>query len=777
MKIWIKKHRLLFLLELFLVIIALSGCFRGERKILELSGGAVADAVMQEEDKNVLISDSLKLTPGVYQVRAAFAVPEKASLLLRVESGTTTYKALRSNEVTIFSGQMETEFEVYVLDDIEEAYIRCDFVEAEASAITSLSFYKTSIGSRIFCFWVIIGCIFINLMISFRCKILEGRVSRERQTAFWILLLCVALAYFPYATDYMNLGADAMFHLNRIEGLKDTLLEGGQFPLRVQSRFLYGHGYANSTFYGDFFILIPALLRIIGFSLMSSYKMFVLLVMLATAVLSFISFYKITKDTYGALFGSVIYMLAPYRIYNVYNRCAVGEYLAMVFLPLVCCGMVQIFTQDIHAKEYSRAKIWIIVGLTGILQSHILSTEITGVLILLVCLVLWKKTLRRETFLQLSQAAVLTLLLNCWFWLPLVQMMAQEQYVLQQLVSNNIQDMGTWFAGLFQLVPFMGAAQTGMYNAEPIQIGPASLLLLSAFVILICRRRRLRGKEETSSNTDGKTLLFLLVMIIVVVFMSTRYFPWNFLAGIPGVKFFVTALQFPTRFLSSASALCALFATLFVPWFRKECMKPVELRPGGEDFYKGSILFLSAIAVFSAVYHVNDIAFEQEPVYLYAAENMGTIGVGSAEYLLDGTTVGEYHYHGPLAEEGLEWTDYHKNGLNISIHISNFGTAQRYLELPVTGYRGYRIKCTDAQGEIPQITEERGAHGDLRLAVPAGFDGTVRIWYGGLTSFRLAELVSLVSLCGLLMYCLVKKCRAVSAGLHLKEIKWNPKEK
>ena len=90
----------------------------------------------------------------------------------------------------------------------------------------------------------------------------------------------------------MGLGADGSFHLLRIEGLKETLLSGEQFPVRVQENWLYGHGYAVSSFYGDLPLLFPVLLRLIGFSLMDAYKLFVLAVLAGTAIIAYISFYR-----------------------------------------------------------------------------------------------------------------------------------------------------------------------------------------------------------------------------------------------------------------------------------------------------------------------------------------------------------------------------------------------------------------------------------------------------------------------------------------------------
>lgn len=66
------------------------------------------------------------------------------------------------------------------------------------------------------------------------------------------------------------------------------------------------------------------------------------------------------------------------------------------------------------------------------------------------------------------------------------------------------------------------------------------------------------------------------------------------------------------------------------------------------------------------------------------------------------------------------------------------------MELPLTGYRGYGVDG-DGGDQIPCITEERGAHGDLRIAVPAGYAGNITVSYKGFAIFRIAEGISVLT--------------------------------
>lgn len=135
-------------------------------------------------------------------------------------------------------------------------------------------------------------------------------------------------------------------------------------------------------------------------------------------------------------------------------------------------------------------------GLSCILQSYILSCEMTVVVLVLVGLIMWKRTFRKERLKELLKAAIWCLLINAWFWVPLLKMIFSDQYFLSALVSKNIQYMGTRLAGVFQIYPSVGGGQTGMYNGEPIQLGAAFWCVFFLYLILrVCRTKKATGRH------------------------------------------------------------------------------------------------------------------------------------------------------------------------------------------------------------------------------------------------------------------------------------------
>lgn len=751
MKKFLGGHKILLGIEVIGIVICVLFSFEPEKLVFHVGKEEIADKITTDDTGVYYRSEEFTLKPGVYKLRANGGDHE-GMWYPTVLSTSGTYKALRCDGAVVFAHQRELDIEVYVAGRVDTAFVNCNYIGEEGQPVNEISLYHTGIGWRMLAFILLLAVTGINLLVWFREGIKESRIQKDKEIVVWVLGFCVLLAYLPFTTDYFFTGADGGFHLLRIEGLKKTLLHGEQFPVRVQEYWLYGHGYAVSSFYGDLFLLFPAILRIIGFHLMDAYKMFVLAVMAGTVGIAYYSFYRCTGNRYAALLGSALYELAPYHIYNFYNRNAVGECLGMMFIPLVISGIYRIYTEDQAEACYTKAKIPLIIGLSGILQSHILTCEMTVVALLAAAVVMWKKTFQKAILKELIEAALCCLLANAWFWVPLLKMLTVDSYMLGDIVSRNIQNMGTRLAGVLQIYPYIGGGQTGMYNCEPIQAGAAFWIMLLCCFFLRVRRRR-TGRPQ---NPYDRIMGCGIVLSLLALFMSTRYFPWDMAAQIPGIGMLATAIQFPTRLLAAVTLFCAFTFSFFVLWLREES-KAWE-KQTGKAIVAGCIVAVSVTAVWAALYHVNDISYNMKPLRLYTAENMGNIGVSNGEYLLADMKPKEMGYHDPVADEGLLWENYTKEGLEIQMHIENPTGRELYVELPLTGYRGYGLDADERAG-MPYVTEDRGAHGDLRIAVPAGYAGNIKVSYKGFAVYRVAEGVSFLFILICMGMCIRQKYR------------------
>ena len=87
-------------------------------------------------------------------------------------------------------------------------------------------------------------------------------------------------------------------------------------------------------------------------------------------------------------------------------------------IPLQMC----IRDRDVKDKDYGRSFIPLTIGFTGLIQSHLLTCELVGGFTILLCLILWKKVFRKETFLVLAKTVVYSVLLSAWFLVPFLDL-------------------------------------------------------------------------------------------------------------------------------------------------------------------------------------------------------------------------------------------------------------------------------------------------------------------------------------------------------------------
>ena len=250
-------------------------------------------------------------------------------------------------------------------------------------------------------------------------------VSRERKLTFLILAGLCLYASAPLFIQSFKQADDLCYHLLRIEGIKDGMRDG-QFPVVIYPEALSGNGYLNSM-YPYLFLYIPAFLRLFGVSLAMSYKFLILLANIATVALTWKSFRMMKASRYACLLGTALYILLPYRFTNIYARGALGETLAMTFLPVVIAGFYQVLVGD--QKKW----IWLVLGFTGLVESHVLSTAYMAVIFAACCLVFVRELFREKRWLSLLKAAGLTVLLNLWFLVPFLYFYLKENLYTESL--------------------------------------------------------------------------------------------------------------------------------------------------------------------------------------------------------------------------------------------------------------------------------------------------------------------------------------------------------
>lgn len=730
------RIRILLCIEFILILAGIIGLF------------GKSGVIVGTEDTELLLTEGISLRAGVYTARLYYETEENAISNFGVTAEDTLYKGLLCNYSPIYSGINMRECRFYLLDDVEHLKVEVNRNGASTLNILAAEIVTGTEGSRIYLFWVVLFCIVLDGILMLSMYHRRQPIPVEKQLVIFGVPILALASSLPVMVDYDIIGADLIYHLMRIEALTYSIRQG-ELTSRISSAWLAGHGYASSIFYADTFLMIPALLCILGFSLNSAYLLFVTAVNLATAWISYFSFQKCFHNRLIGMFGCVLYTLAPYRMYNLYNRAAVGEYTAMIFLPLLVCGFYKIYTDDLERKGYLWNWVIPVIGFSGIIQSHALTCEMVGAVVVFMCLLLWKKTFRMRTFQVLTLTVVMTVVINAWFLVPFLDLMMADQYYFGHNANVLIQVRGVLPAHFFYTLQAAGAssrfAETGMVDTEPIGIGAA--LLLCVLIWIVLRFRHVKDSLSKEQRLERGAADLALALGCIVLFMSTCYFPWDFLSSCN--RIFATlngSLQFPTRLIGIATICMVMVACVMGRWLLRERRNVLT--------GAGVLILVSAVSIVFGSYQLNDtLLTRNEFVRVYTPQNMGYSAVLGAEYLPEGADIGHMTYHDPVLSEGVAMSFYEKKGLKVNAYVE---ADSGYIDFPMLYYKGYQAYAKENGQKLSVV---KGENTDVRVLFPEGFSGEIQISYSGMWYWHMAEAVSMLSLIGLIVGYVFRYCK------------------
>lgn len=139
------------------------------------------------------------------------------------------------------------------------------------------------------------GILLLGVLVIGGAFYLKKEINSKFKIAIFLILIALFVSY-PLYNDYLVYSHDINFNFVRIEGLKETL-GNGQVPVRIHAIENNGYGYATSLLYPELFLYIPAILRLLNTSMVFTFKLFLVLINIASVVSMYIAVKKISKST------------------------------------------------------------------------------------------------------------------------------------------------------------------------------------------------------------------------------------------------------------------------------------------------------------------------------------------------------------------------------------------------------------------------------------------------------------------------------------------------
>lgn len=514
-------------------------------------------------------------------------------------------------------------------------------------------------------------------------------------------LVCLVCAL-PYASSDLRAGHDAIFHILRIEGLAAALKGGVGWPARVYSLICGGYGYAAGIFYPDIFLLPGAVARALVLGPELAFKLIMLYTVALTCLTAYLAGRNMGHSHLAGLYTMVLYNLCHYHLGNLFVRSAVGECMAMAFVPLVFWGLY-----DLTEEKFS--KPWLLsLAFTGLVLTHTISLAVCGMAAIVWVLARLPRVLDGKIILKGVGAVGACLALTAFYWGPMLEQFASDTFKVSEEPLTHLQ---------------YNVLSVGEYlNLRDFK--SPGLWFLAALLACVCLLllNRMQGKPV------GLPFGLTVGAAVTAVLPLQGLLPWDRLD-----ETFLSAVQFPWRFFFLSQFLLSLALALLLARLDKGewavmtvcllvCLSDFALLwgqlPEQVNYHKnyftaqrGETFYLVGFEWVPAGVNVMEFAFEPEAQYTNAE------GAHQGAYLPNGDFV--FRYEGRPGAYGI----------------------------PKLWYKGYSAQLN---GQPLELRKDGGGRVELNIPDTAQ-PGTVTVSYTGTTAQKVSGWLSYAALLGLLM--------------------------
>ncbi len=349
--------------------------------------------------------------------------------------------------------------------------------------------------------------------------------------SLFISIICV-IPYFLMGG--ISAEHDTFFHLSRIEGYSQSILNFDFLP-KIYPFKNGGFGYGSPIFYSDILLLPFSLIYILTDSIVFSYVSLLIVFSFLSAYFTCTLIDKISNNKYLAYFGAFIYIFSTYRLTDIYVRGAIGEVMALAFLPLVLLGIYYLFYQ-IKPKK---AIYYLTIGMTFLILTHNITFFLCFLLIIFFMIINHQKLIQhKKYFIILVISGILTALFSAFYIFGMLEQLSSHEMIVHYYGgSSDLISHALDFDQLFRNDFVFGFSSTND-NISKMVLTPGLALLLLPLIYFF----------EKNKNSF---VLHSMILGYICVLLSTNITPW-FLLDYLGV------IQFPWRFMTLATILLVI---------------------------------------------------------------------------------------------------------------------------------------------------------------------------------------------------------------------------
>lgn len=537
------------------------------------------------------------------------------------------------------------------------------------------------------------------------------KYCREKEIINYILIIIASIIIsIPLANKSLNIYRDdGIQHICRIIGTEQTLADKQFLPM-IMSNLCNNFGYSWNIFYSPLTAYMSVMFRIFNFSYVNCLKLCMFVIVLLSGLTMYKLTLRITKNKKLATLASIIYILAPYRITDMYIRTALAELASFIFIPIVFEGLYIIVNEE--KKSYKLA-----LGAAGLILTHQVIAMYTAIICFAYLIVFFKKLKSKTVLKNIGVNLLFCILMTSFYWVGLLQHYFSTSYEVFVPGRMEREEVLIFYKAKFSQLFITNSEQTMIY----------AIGLLSVIGLVLTPIAYKKVPEEYK-----KTYMFFLITGVILIGMTLSIFPFEKLPQA------LTMLQFTFRLFTFTSFFFAFvvatnFAILIKNFKTLDIVVPLTI----------SILLL---VPYKSKLDFNLKDNEERLINgVRITENTGRVhsGMASMEYLPT-KAFKNLKYIANRKDEVIVLdnneaviSDYTKQASNMNCKISNINK-ETTIELPYIYYLGYRVY---ANGQ--EITYTESDNGFIQINIAK--DSQIKVKYLGTNEMLISYAVSIIS--------------------------------
>lgn len=537
------------------------------------------------------------------------------------------------------------------------------------------------------------------------------KYCKEKEIINYILIIIASIIIsIPLANKNLNIYRDdGVQHICRIIGTEQTLADKQFLPM-IMSNVCNNFGYSWNIFYSPLTAYMSVVFRIFNFSYVNCLKLCMFVIVLLSGITMYKFALRITKNKKLATLASIIYILAPYRITDMYTRTALAELASFIFIPIVFEGLYIIVNEE--KKSYKLA-----LGAAGLILTHQVIAMYTAIICFVYLIVFFKKLKSKTVLKNIGVNLLFCILMTSFYWVGLLQHYFSTSYEVFVPGRMEREEVLIFYKAKFSQLFITSSEQTMIY----------AIGLLSVIGLVLTPIAYKKIPEEYK-----KTYMFFLITGVILIGMTLSIFPFEKLPQA------LTMLQFTFRLFTFTSFFFAfVVATNFAILIK--------------NFKTLDIVVLLTISILLLVPYKSKLDFnlkdnEERLINgVRITENTGRVhaGMASMEYLPT-KAFKNLKYIANRKDEVIVLdndeaviSDYTKQASNMNCKISNINK-ETTIELPYIYYLGYRVY---ANGQ--EITYTESDNGFIQINIAK--DSQIKVKYLGTNEMLISYAVSIIS--------------------------------